>query len=421
MSDSCLVLTGAGCSIDAGLDGTSALTVRMDELLVSTDRPALRRVTPDVAQRFRYVCSVLAMWKARNGGSPFATLNIEEVFSAVELLAERRTLEVAPFVGHWLDGVDELDIGLVERQKADALLHRIGQYLTSGSKTASERMEIRQGFRDDFERSVRALTGGDGLGYKELSYWMTRALVDALIIDDSGRVDYLAPLVRAATRRECRAVVTLNYDLSLEMAFDAAGILWETGIAPEGGFRISRFEEASRQRVGNLGEPVPLVKLHGSISWTIMMSNGLLTEFPWGGDLSTLSPMLIFGQRQKLRHDGPFLDLLAEFRRALSDCSRVLIIGYSFRDKHVNHYLGEWFRENQESLLVVVSPGEVPVDPGFDAFCHQLKFSHGDRLQQCERLLARAYPMRWRWPTSPNPRIDHDKPRRRGVGWRRTV
>ena len=194
MGDSCLVLTGAGCSIDAGLDGTSALTARMDELLVSTDRPAIRRASPDVARRFRYVCSVLTMWKPRNGGSPFVPLNVEEVFSAVELLAERRTLEVAPFVGHWLDGVDELDIGLGERQEADALLRRIGQYLTLGSKNASERWEIIQGFRDDFERSVWALAGGDGHGYKDVSYWMTRALVDALIIDDSGRVDYLAPL-----------------------------------------------------------------------------------------------------------------------------------------------------------------------------------------------------------------------------------
>ena len=54
---------------------------------------------------------------------------------------------------------------------------------------------------------------------------------------------------------------------------------------------------------------------------------------------------------------------LRSFAAALSDCSRVLIIRYSFRDKHVNHYLGEWFRDNQESLMVVVSPGEVPVDP----------------------------------------------------------
>jgi hypothetical protein len=382
MSDGCLVLTGAGCSMDAGLAGTYALTTRMDEILARPEGHPIHRATPDVVQRFRYVCSVLAMSKARNGGSPFAPLNIEEVFSAVQLLAERRTLEVAPFVGHWLDGVDELGIGLMERQESDALLRRIGDYLKSGAKPANERWEVIEGFRDDFERCVRALAGGSGHGYRDLAYWMTRTLVDALMIPDPPQVDYLKPLVSAATSRDCRCLVTLNYDLSLEMACEAGGIRWETGIAPGGGFSISRLEQATREHLEDRSAPVPLVKLHGSISWTHAEANGFrLTEYPWNGDLSSLSPMLVFGQREKLRHDGPFLDLLSEFRRALDDSDRILVIGYSFRDRHVNHYLGEWLRADDQRVIIVLSPGEVPVDPGFDPFCSQLGSAYRDRLR----------------------------------------
>jgi len=380
MNDGYLIFTGAGCSVDAGLLVTHSLTTRLDELLCEPKKT--RGFSSEILARYRFVCAVLAMAKARAGLSPFDGINVEEVFSAVELLAERRKLEVSPFVAQWIDGVDSLDVGLMQRQQADNILRSIGEYLSSGAKPANESWRIISDFRSSFESCVRGLASGDGLGYKDLSYWMTRLLVDALQIEDASRVDYLEPLVSAAIDLNCRAYVTLNYDLAAEMAFDGRGYAFETGIAPDGGFDVSRLDEPIQPGARAVGAPVPLLKLHGSISWTHMQSHEFrLMQIPWTGNFSQHSPMLVFGQREKLRHDGPFLDLLFAFRRALATCNRVLVVGYSFRDAHINHYLQQWLRADDSNALIVVSPTSVVQDTTFDQLCHLLTTTYADRIK----------------------------------------
>jgi hypothetical protein len=48
------------------------------------------------------VCGVLLADEGARGESPFAGLDVERVFAAVELLAERDSLEASPFVAAWL-------------------------------------------------------------------------------------------------------------------------------------------------------------------------------------------------------------------------------------------------------------------------------------------------------------------------------
>lgn len=48
-----------------------------------------------------FVCGALLAYDAASGRNPFGGLDVERVFAAVELLAERDTLEVSPFVAAW--------------------------------------------------------------------------------------------------------------------------------------------------------------------------------------------------------------------------------------------------------------------------------------------------------------------------------
>jgi hypothetical protein len=68
------------------------------------------------------------------------------------------------------------------------------------------------------------------------------------------------------------------------------------------------------------------------------------------------SPAVVFGQGNKLRAEGPYLDVLQAFRRELAGVERLVVVGYSFRDEHVNHYVTQWFNERVSRKLTIVDP-----------------------------------------------------------------
>ena len=75
-----------------------------------------------------------------------------------------------------------------------------------------------------------------------------------------------------------------------------------------------------------------------------------------------VGPGLIFGAGNKLRADGPYLDLYREFTDALTGAARVITIGYSFRDAHVNEALRRWTTTAAEGSLLRIgrTTEEVP-------------------------------------------------------------
>jgi SIR2-like domain len=76
----------------------------------------------------------------------------------------------------------------------------------------------------------------------------------------------------------------------------------------------------------------------------------------WLGDLGNQLGV-IFGGRNKLTAEGPFLDLLMRFKDALMDANRLIVIGYSFRDDHINHLVLSWLRgqsERSDRQMVII-------------------------------------------------------------------
>ncbi len=67
-------------------------------------------------------------------------------------------------------------------------------------------------------------------------------------------------------------------------------------------------------------------------------------------------PALVFGQRGKLRAEGPFLGLLAELEKQMSSATQLAIIGYSFRDDHVNELIQRWCQEDIARTILVIDP-----------------------------------------------------------------
>jgi hypothetical protein len=63
---------------------------------------------------------------------------------------------------------------------------------------------------------------------------------------------------------------------------------------------------------------------------------------------------VIFGGRNKLTAEGPFLDLLIKFRNVLSQHSHLIVLGYSFRDQHINRCIVRWFDGDSSRRLTIV-------------------------------------------------------------------
>jgi hypothetical protein len=332
-----LVLLGAGASVEAGIPSSFGMTT---QLVKQIEAQEPRRLGPAL----NFVCGALLAYDSGHGSSPFESLDIERVFSAVELLAERRTLEVTPFVASWHPAVDGWDrpegglTGAMDTRFRKSILEERGP-----STTQLVNQLIDKRMAADAESTIYA-------GLAEHMVFALRSLVSTT----PKVVRYLEPLVNAASQRGGMTIATLNYDLTVEQAATSAEVPLSTG--------IEDIEMGGR--VGWPDEGVRLLKLHGSIDWAwqdARMEDGYL-PFDYVGKIEppekrVSRPALIFGRRGKLRADGPFLALLAEFEDYLSRSDQLIAIGYSFRDDHVNEVLRRWIAEDRSRHLTVVDPG----------------------------------------------------------------
>ena len=101
-----IILLGAGASKDAGVPATYEMTERLVKLLernTSENDQKLNHV-------FKFVVGGLLMRKGKNGENPFDGINVEDVFNAIDLLANRENLEADSFIGSWHPLVEELDM-----------------------------------------------------------------------------------------------------------------------------------------------------------------------------------------------------------------------------------------------------------------------------------------------------------------------
>jgi hypothetical protein len=167
---------------------------------------------------------------------------------------------------------------------------------------------------------------------------LSRSLFGLLQIEDASVVLYLTPLVDLARLQGPMSIATLNYDRSVEEISDAHDYPCDTAID-------------TWLSSGALEWPVDgirLLKLHGSIDWIIDESYGrgdglptmrIVTAAPEREVSYAERPAIVFGEVGKVRSEGPFLALLMAWAAALDDADVLLVVGYSFRDTHVNEII----------------------------------------------------------------------------------
>lgn len=411
-----LVLLGAGASVDAGVPDAYRMTEAIAEKLGKAwGPPPYGRLASFVIGGLLFQAGI------RGEDPLHCGVNVEDFFNAVQILADRTNLEAAPFIGSWHSMVNEFDrVGpsylnldrlsneifrsvrdrlldafgasaptfgerkidsaveqaitsaveaLARKQRPSlhggaSLGHAVGAYLEdvfSGwqSRLRTDRARASNQLKQEFVKAVdqSQMQPGHGRVFQQVAELMTRSLVDIAWIEDPERVAYLRPLVRQARAGKRLVVATLNYDNAIELAARSEGIESHTGI-----------DEWSREgRFDFSDSGLHLLKLHGSIDWE------------WQRDIATeqqpmphsvieqvhaeqfrtqgFMPAVIFGQRNKLTAEGPFLDLLRAFQRELGNAQLLTVIGYSFRDDHINTYLSQWLNRTEANRMRVINPG----------------------------------------------------------------
>lgn len=331
-------LLGAGASVPAGLPTAMGLTN-------SATQAANALGGLDLYQHGRslnFVLAAMRLHDVRTNEDAPPVIGIERLVSAVELLAHRSELEVAPFIQNWDPLVDALELG---DSSSSSATRSFARSVSSASVLPGRRrdsalnqaaVQLEQAIRD----LARPITTPS---FRYLHTWLTRRLVMDLVVSDESRTSYLTSLLQAA-QDEDAVITTLNYDLTVEICARTTGI------------PVNRMINnwSNTGALDEDGDGIPYLKLHGSVDWTTTDGDDLQVG---GQGESQRIPALVYGQREKLRSTGPFLQLLESFRRRLASADRLIVSGYSFGDEHVNAIIRRWMLTKPDGKLLVVDPG----------------------------------------------------------------
>lgn len=389
------VLLGAGASRDAGVPVTTEMTERIYQL--TANEPLLDLEGNRLARALGTVIGGLTYQKGIRGENPYWGLNVEEVFASVQMLANRSDIEAAPFIGSWHSIVEELEEepatnyefdrlyratrdGIAEELrkivgKSSSPLRQIqkeyerqagkknpkfewGKWIGSALdgvfkelEKSTPPMRSKQGFRKEMGGVIsREPNRRRGNVFERLSEHMILSLRDLVWLEEGHDVSYLRPLLRLDSGGRL-SIYSLNYDNAIERLCQQNGVSYTVGIDQSGALEFDKQAKVS------------LVKLHGSIDWVEVDTRRPLPlkgfrranadEMSESNEMRR--PAIVFGQGNKLTAEGPYLELLRLFGTGLEEHDALLVIGYSFRDAHVNQYIARWFNSGSNRQVVILS------------------------------------------------------------------
>lgn len=439
-----VILLGAGASVEAGVPDTYQMT----EVIAKRFREdsSLQKNSEVIT----FVIGGLLFQKGIDGKDPFSGINVEELFNAVQLLAERRSLEAAPFVGSWHASVERFDKAVLPQ--TDQVYRLILENITKGifdsfpkETSSSEERAIEEALRKSIahmlkDRSPWGPSDGVGYGVKKYLSWlvekwrsniksgrstnntefdqqftvaidqllenpgegeifrktadlMIKTLTDIVWIEDESKVDYLLPLLDLRTRDEKMVIATLNYDNGIEILCKKNNLEYTTGI-----------QEWSESGNFEFKDGICLLKLHGSIDWTLrnkghvishktieqLTSDDIKTKTSFYGMQSRYRPAVIFGQSNKLTAEGPFLDLLRSFKMELEKANELFVIGYSFRDIHINEYISQWLNHDKTNTMKIVDPYFETNKSKYVNKLREFKYYNSERIEVIQSEASKA-------------------------------
>lgn len=322
-----VVLTGAGCSVPAGLPLGSTLTKRVVDSFATPSAAPTHEPDLGEARRYRLSNDLLrVLWRITRA-TLGATATVEDLAYTLDQL----------------------------RSSAD------GSYPSPLAVRTVEAIRYELGWEKG-ELSQNAL---------HADYRLSETVERQLRGGDNGSTSHLAWINEAITGDKLQCLATLNLDTLHEQALAASGRTVSLGFGEEDERGLRHFRWWNDQF---LDEDVALLKLHGSVDWYLYNhpSRGMAparftgtspmhVEDEDGGTVPDLIPNqsaeTLIGSYNKFRHylRTPYDLLLARFRQALRG-NTLVVLGYSFGDHGINSMIINWMTEALDGRIVVIDP-----------------------------------------------------------------
>lgn len=331
----CVFLFGAGASVDAGLPTSFGLSQTLYNVY--------KQDASSEAKIYRFVYSELVKASiARGVDNPFDQ-DIEVIFDTIERFQNRERDPLYKFINSW---DFELEDAFQQPLPKDLFEYSIGEFVKKIVKDEPyPKLELHLSDLEKLQRLLqRKPLKATGALFGSSEGPLT-SILQALkkVLDVSEKdVGYFHKVVEYAERSRS-TLATLNYDLSLEKACEEMNLDYSAG--------IENWHENGQLSFRD--KAVQLIKLHGSVDW-------LSSSFKRPQDLAWSAPnvpAIIFGaSSNKLSPTGPYLELRQQFWEELDDASALCIVGYSYRDDHINLMLESWFKRRKNRDIFVVDP-----------------------------------------------------------------
>ncbi len=338
-----VVLLGAGASAAVGLPDSVGLTQALQDHFAVSERIADR---PSFIRVLNFVIGELAAERGQAGLDPLTGIDVERVIAAIDLLADRSTSPAAPFVRLWhptVEAFEARDDDFFSSFLASDGLKKAMRAQRSDRRAAGIEAYLAEKIAAAMPTSITEAARGASLAARV-------ALREVLAGGPTRPLTPLEPLAEVADELGPLCVATLNYDLVIETLGTTLGVPVHTG--------VGLWQTAQRLDAPEGG--IHLLKLHGSIDWSKAPESDPLAAsltIDWNADLP---PFLVFGEGNKLTAEGPFLDLLMSFQTYLRMADQLVVVGYSFRDQHVNEVIGRWLRAGGGRMTVIDPAFPVP-------------------------------------------------------------
>jgi hypothetical protein len=149
-------------------------------------------------------------------------------------------------------------------------------------------------------------------------------------------------------------IVTTNYDITIEEALKAAGVVYYDGFSAVDG-RDERVFSSNWPQVSGLGYNVNLVKLHGSIDYYKEPDGAIIKDRSLSrlGMASKRVELLVYPAGEKSITSTPFYDLYSMFRAELFKRTRAVALGFSFRDFAIRNIFSDWLSLDPRARLIL--------------------------------------------------------------------
>lgn len=124
--------------------------------------------------------------------------------------------------------------------------------------------------------------------------------------------------------------------------------------------KLTVLNHAVASSSGKNGEKYYLTKLHGSLDWLIDRRTDNIVvsitqhKVPKNSERWKRNEYILFGTKTRIG-EKLYSDLFKSFENSLSRTEVCIVVGFSFRDEHINKIINQAMNENKSLRLIIVS------------------------------------------------------------------